>query len=267
MHQGAWLAWVLGAGLAAVVSTNPFYLLPLFACAWVVYAACRRPGPNTRSFRLFAIVGLFTVITRTCLVFLNPIVDAPITASAWASASLEGLRLAVLLTLFGAFNAVTDPFRVLRLAPRRWHEPALAAALALSIAPRTIDAAARVREAQRLRGIDVLRWRSLPALAVPVLENGMEDAMTLAESMDARGHGRGARTSYRPEGWSTIAGTVTVVSVLAASLFAIAAVRGWGSLGPSFFPLRWPDASPVLVAAALLFAAPAFLIPRGETSA
>ena len=267
MHQGAWLAWALGAGLAAVLSTNPFYLLPLYAVAWVVYAACRRPGPSTRSFKLFVIVGLFTILTRTCLVFLNPIVDAPITTSAFVSAALEGLRLAVLLALFGAFNAVTDPFRVLRLAPRRWHEPALAAALALSIAPRTIDAAARVREAQRLRGIDVIRWRSLPALAVPVLENGMEDAMTLAESMDARGHGRGRRTSYRPERWSREAVTVSVVAVLAASVFAIAALEGWGSLSPSFFPLRWPDASLVLIAAALLFSLPAFLLASpGESS-
>jgi energy-coupling factor transport system permease protein len=259
MHQGAWLVWVLGAGLCAVLTTNPFYLLPLFAVAWFVYAACKREGPNARSFRFFVIFGLLTIATRTALVFLNPIVDAPVTRSAFAAAALEGLRLAVLLALFGTFNAVTDPFRVLRLAPRRWHEPALAAALALSIAPRTIDAAARVREAQRLRGIEVLRWRSLPALAVPVLENGMEDAMTLAESMDARGHGRGARTSYRPERWTRRALLLTSLALAGAVAFALAAFGGWGGLSPSVFPLRWPDASFVLIAACFAFAAPAFL--------
>jgi energy-coupling factor transport system permease protein len=266
MHQAAWLVWVLGAGLSAILSTNPFYLLPLFAVAWIVYAACRRPGPNTRSFRMFVIFGVLTIVTRTALVFLNPIVDAPITRSAFLSAGLEGLRLAVLLALFGAFNAVTDPFRVLRLAPRRWHEPALATALALSIAPRTIDAAARVREAQRLRGVEVARWRSFVALAVPVLENGMEDAMTLAESMDARGHGRGRRTTYRPERWSSAALATIASSLGAVAVFVAASFGGWGALGPSFFPLRWPEASAVLVIAALAFAVPAFVSLQEDAS-
>lgn len=266
MHQGAWLAWVMGAGLCAILTTNPFYLLPLFAASWVVYAACRRPGPGARTFRFFVIFGALTILTRSALVFLNPIVDAPVTSAAFASAALEGLRLAVLLTLFGTFNAVTDPFRVLRLAPRRWHEPALATALALSIAPRTMDAAARVREAQRLRGIEVLRWRSLPALAVPVLETGMEDAMTLAESMDARGHGRGTRTRYRPEPWSRSSYASALIALFAAGLFILGSLRDYGALSPSLFPLRWPDASPLLIAAALLFALPAFLQPSESRS-
>jgi energy-coupling factor transport system permease protein len=267
MHQAAWLAWVMGAGLCAVLSTNPFYLLPLFAVAWVVYASCRRPGATTRSFRLFVIFGVLTIITRTALVFLNPIVDAPVTTAAFVTAALEGLRLAVLLALFGAFNAVTDPFRVLRLAPRRWHEPALAAALALSIAPRTIAAAGRVREAQRLRGIEVARWRSLPALAVPVLENGMDDAMALAESMDARGHGRGRRTAYRPERWTPSAFVTVGATLVAAGVFVAAAFGDHGALGPSFFPLRWPDASTGLVAAALVLSVPAFVVPPQERPA
>jgi energy-coupling factor transport system permease protein len=264
MHQGAWLVWVMGAGLCAVLVTNPFYLLPLFAAAWIVYAACRRPGPAARSFRFFALFGLLTIVTRTALVFLHPIVDAPVSGAAFVGAALEGLRLAVLLTLFGTFNAVTDPFRVLRLAPRRWHEPALAAALALSIAPRTIEAAARVREAQRVRGIEVVRWRSLPALAVPVLETGMEEAMTLAESMDARGHGRGRRTRYRPERWTRSSIAAVTIACASATVYVLAAWGDAGGLTPSFFPLRWPEASTYLIGAALLFGLPAFIAPVQE---
>ena len=265
MHQAAWLVWVLAAGFCAVLTTNPFYLLPLFASAWLVYAACRRPGPGARSFRFFVLFGLLTIATRTALVFLHPIVDAPVTKAAFMSAALEGLRLAVLLTLFGTFNAVTDPFRVLRLAPRRWHEPALAAALALSIAPRTMEAAARVREAQRVRGIDVLRWRSLPALAVPVLETGMEDAMTLAESMDARGHGRGRRTRYRPEPWKIVSTAVVAAALASATAFALAATNEVGALAPSLFPIRWPEAALGLIAAAALFGLPAFIAAPDPT--
>ncbi len=90
--------------------------------------------------------------------------------------------------------------------------------------------------------------------------------MTLAESMDARGHGRGKRTSYRSEGWSAAAIAVAGVALASSIVFAFAAAGGWGSLGPSFFPLRWPDASPLLIACALLFALPAFLVPSDEES-
>ena len=133
---------------------------------------------------------------RTALVFFGTV-----DANNVAFAALEGMRLATILVVFGTFNAVTDPFGVVRMAPRRFHEPALAAALALSIAPRTIASAQRVREAQTLRGLRTTGLRSLPALAVPILETGMEDAVTLAESMDARGHGHGTRSRYRPQPW------------------------------------------------------------------
>ena len=229
MHQGAWLLWALSGGLVAISTTNPFYLLPLLAVAWVVHAAHGRPGPQARSFRIFLIFGALTICTRTALVLFLP----DIQMGSIVEAAAEGLRLAVLLTVFGAFNTVSDPFGVLRLSPRRWHEPALAASLALSIAPRTIAAVATVREAQRLRGIEVRRWRSLPALAVPVLETGMEEAVVLAESMDARGHGRGRRTRYRPERWGGNATLVSLACVLAVLVTGAALLRDDASLALS----------------------------------
>jgi energy-coupling factor transport system permease protein len=258
LHPGAWIAWATGAGLAALTTTNPLYLLPLAAAAWVVYAACHLEGPASRSFRVFAVVALFSIAIRTFLVVFGPINRGSI-----AAAILEGLRLGVLLLVFGTFNAVTDPFRVLRFAPRRWHEPALAAALALSIAPRMIAAIGRVREAQLMRGIEVSRLRAVPAVAVPVLETGMEEAVTLAESMDARGHGRGRRSRYRPDSWSPRSFAVVLTSAVAASVFLTRAVAGDVSLAPGTTPLEWPEASGMLIASALLFALPVML-PRRE---
>lgn len=235
-------------------TTNPFYLLPLFAAAWFVHSACRIEGPGSRSFKVFVLFGVVTVVTRTALVLLGPVNRGSVLA-----AVLEGLRVAVMLAVFGTFSSVTDPWRILRLAPRRFHEPALAAALALSIAPRTIEAAARVREAQRMRGIELKRWRALPALAVPVLATGMEEAVTLAESMDARGHGRGRRSSYRTERWIPAAWATAATAIAAAVVFLVLGIRLEGGLTPSTLPLVWPDASPVLVLAAVSFALPGAL--------
>ena len=202
---------------------------------------------------IFVFFGFLTIVTRTALVFFGPV-----TTSSVVNAALEGLRLATVLTIFGTFNAVSDPFGVLRLAPRRFHEPALAAALALSLAPRTIEAASRVREAQKMRGIEMSRLRALPALAVPVLATGMEEATTLAESMDARGHGRGRRTRYRPQPW-TAWSIVTALAALVAVVIVFSASRdGWGALAMSTSPLEVPDVSMVIVPAILLLAIPAF---------
>jgi energy-coupling factor transport system permease protein len=92
----------------------------------------------------------------------------------------------------------------------------------------------------------------------------MDEAVTLAESMDARGHGRGRRTRYRPEPWTAASTAITTAAATAALAFVAAALRGWGGLEPSTFPLDWPSAAPALVAAALAFAAPA-VISEGRT--
>jgi len=258
MHPGAWIAWATCAGLVAFTTTNPFYLALVVAASWLVYTV-HRDREGARSFRVFLIFGLVAMSLRTALVLFGTV-----DASSVAFAALEGMRVAVILVVFGTFNAVSDPAAVLRLAPRRFHEPVLAAALALSIAPRTIAAAARVREAQELRGIRIARWRSLPALAVPVLETGMEQALTLAESMDARGHGRGRRSRYRPERWSLAALAVVGCAVVAAGAFLGAALGARGHLQPSTAPLAWPEASWALIGAVCLLAVPG-LLPRGES--
>ncbi|MEX0989530.1 MAG: energy-coupling factor transporter transmembrane component T [Actinomycetota bacterium] len=259
MYPVAWIAWASGAAFVAFSTANPWYLLPLVGVAWFVHAAHQRDGPWARSFRMFLTFAVIAIVLRTGLVLFGTV-----NASNVVYAAYEGLRLGVLLVVFGTFNSVTDPFGVLRLAPRRFHEPALAAALALSIAPRTIAAAGRVREAQELRGFRLRKWRSLPALAVPVLETGMEEAMTLAESMDARGHGRGRRSRYRPERWSPGAVVTAASGLIAGSVFVSQAIAHRPDLIPITDPLTWPEATPWLVGVVLLLAVPGLLPRRDE---
>jgi hypothetical protein len=226
------------------------------AVAWFVFSALRAPDARARAFRTFALAGLIAMAIRTVLVFFGTVDAANV-----VHAALEGARLAALLVVFGTFNAALDPFGVVRLAPARFHEPALAVALALSIAPRTIAMVGRVREAQRLRGIQISRWRALPALAVPVLESGMEEAVTLAESMDARGHGRGRRTRYRPQPWTASALLVGIAAAGSAGAFLVAAWSGAGDLHPATSPLSAPGATVWLIASMLPLLGPG-LLPR-----
>lgn len=250
MHPLLWVAWALGALVAAATTSNPLYLAVIAAAAFLIHAAHGRGG----AFRGFALAAGATLALRTSLVLLGPVELGNVLASA-----LEGARLATLLVVLGAFNTVADPFGVLRLAPGRFHEAALAVALALQIAPRTIAAAARIREAQRLRGIELRGPRAVVALAVPVLATGLEEAVLLAESMDARGHGRGPRTRYRSSTWSWGAALAAGASLLAGGGFLAASLAGYGDLAPSMLPPRPPEAALPLVAAAGLLAAPALL--------
>ncbi|MDQ3619479.1 MAG: energy-coupling factor transporter transmembrane protein EcfT [Actinomycetota bacterium] len=259
VHPAAWVVWTLCGGLVALATTNPFYLLLVFAGAWVVHAAHRHPGPGIRSFWIFASFGLLTIVTRTALVLLGPVSRGSVVA-----AMLEGARLAVMLVVYGTFNSVSDPWRLLRLAPRRFHEPALASVLALSIAPRMIDAGVRVREAQRLRGIHAGRLRNLPALAVPVLSTGMEEAVTLAESMDARGHGRGRRSRYRSDPWNVPSWLTVVAGIIPLAYVAMMLWSG-SQLAMPAYPLDWPEVSPGAVTALIALALPALVPPADPT--
>jgi energy-coupling factor transport system permease protein len=254
VHPGAWIVWALAGAAVAVSTTNPVYMVLLFSVVFLVRSACMREGDAARSWRIFVVFAVWAIGLRTVLVLFGPV-----TSGSVAAAFLEGVRIGVLLAVFGAFNSVSDPFGVLRMAPRRFHEVALAAALAMSIAPRTIAAVQRVREAQRMRGINIARWRTLPALAVPVLSTGMEEAVTLAESMDARGHGRGPRSRYRLERWGPRSWIGGASAAVGAAAFAAAVVAGDPSLSVSTFPLAWPDVSWALLGAVGLLATPAFV--------
>ena len=149
--------------------------------AWFVYATHRATGPTARSFRVFLIAGLAGDGDPHGARVLRHGRRRPTSRSPRSRACGS----ATILVVFGTFNAVTDPFGVVRLAPRRFHEPALAAALALSIAPRTIAAAQRVREAQTLRGI------ACPAAPLAARARGSGARDRDGGGRDARGeHGR-----------------------------------------------------------------------------
>jgi energy-coupling factor transport system permease protein len=94
----------------------------------------------------------------------------------------------------------------------------------------------------------------------------MEEAVTLAESMDARGHGRGRRTRYRPERWTPSSAFVVAAATVAAAAFLAASWGGAGGLHPSTAPLEWPSVDAGLVALIALLAVPGF-VPRREGGA
>jgi energy-coupling factor transport system permease protein len=119
-------------------------------------------------------------------------------------AAAEGFAVVGIVAAFAAFNAVVSHAELVETAPRAFHEPGLVVTVALAFVPSTIAAARAVREADRARtgGRAVRRGRLLRQL-VPLLESGMERAVSLAESMDARGFAhQGPGSGERAAGWA-----------------------------------------------------------------
>ncbi|MDQ1466653.1 MAG: energy-coupling factor transport system permease protein, partial [Actinomycetota bacterium] len=120
----------------------------------------------------------------------------------------DALVIVVVIAVFGAWNAVVSHHEVLQSVPRAFHELGLVVTIALAFVPSTLAALRASRESDRARtgGVVVRRGR-LVRHAVPVLESGMERAVALAESMDARGFGhRPAGRSERVAALGTLGG-------------------------------------------------------------
>jgi energy-coupling factor transport system permease protein len=119
----------------------------------------------------------------------------------------EGFAIVGVMAVFGAFNAVVSHAELVQSTPRAFYEVGLVVVVALAFVPSTLAAIHDVRDADRARtGGRVVRRGRLLRQVVPVLEIGLERAVTLAESMDARGFARGgASPRDRAAGWWGVA--------------------------------------------------------------
>lgn len=213
LHPLAWWAWALVLATAAMRTTNPLLgLLVIAVCAFVV-SARRTTAPWSRSFALALRLGLILVVLRMVLacvfavrvpgnvVFTLPEAELPawaagvsvggsVTVELLARAFAEGVRLAAIVACAGAANALASPRRLLRSLPAVLYEAGVAVTVALSFVPEVVEQLARLRDARRLRGRPSTGIHALRGLALPVLEGGLDGAVSLAASMDARGYGR-----------------------------------------------------------------------------
>jgi energy-coupling factor transport system permease protein len=214
MHTLTWLIW-LATGLVAVgLAPHPLYLGLVFLAAALVVARQRSDAPLARSYGLFLRAGglvcagylLFSVVTvggargATVLLRLPELrlppwlggiaFGGPITAEALAWGATRGMAIWTLLALFGAFNALVDHYRLLRLTPRSLFHAGLVVTIAVGFVPGLVRSMGAIIEAQRARGHRFGGLRSWLPLVAPLLAGSLEQSMQLAESLDARGFGR-----------------------------------------------------------------------------
>lgn len=214
MHTFSWLVWLAAALAATGLSNNPLYLLLAMLAATLVFAVWREARPAARAYRLFLLGGLalwlgyvlFSVVTvggargRTVLARLPELtlpallggvtLGGPLSAEDLAWGALRGLRIWMLLVLFGTFNALVDHYRLLRMAPRSLFHAGLVVTVAVTFVPHLLGALDEIREAQQVRGHRFRGLRSFAPLLGPLLAGSLERSVQLAEALDARGYGR-----------------------------------------------------------------------------
>lgn len=239
-HALTWLVWAIAATASLQIAPSPLYVAVVIAVATLVVSVFGADSPYARAYPVIVGLAALFAALRVALTALTthggpqvlvhlPSVTVPdwlggftvgdtIEAPIVAQAAHEGFVIVGVVAVFAAFNAVVSHYELVQSLPRAFHELGLVVAVGVAFVPTTITAIHDVREADRARtgGRPVRRGRLLRQI-VPVLENGLERAITLAESMDSRGFGRGNPTAQeRAAGWCGVVGLLALAGAFVA---------------------------------------------------
>jgi len=243
LHAVTWLLWALAAAACVQLAPSPVYVALVTAIAFLVVSVHRLDGTLAKAFPILVTLGVVFAAIRVALTALtthtaaNPsdvwftlpqatlprilggfTVGGTIEATVVLQSAAQAFAVVGILAAFGAFNAVASHYELVQATPRAFHEPGLVITVALAFVPSTMAAVQAAREGDRARtGGRVVRRGRLLRLAGPILESGLERAMALAESMDARGFARLDRTSSdRAAGWLGMASMLALGGSLVA---------------------------------------------------
>jgi energy-coupling factor transport system permease protein len=245
-HTGAWVLWLAAAALPAFTLQNPLYLALVVASAWLVYTALGRSTPLGRSWGAFVRIGVFFLALSIPFNALSihagrivlfrlpeawPIVGGPITLEATLAGAANGLSLLAILAVFAAFNAGVDHYQLLRATPAFLFQAGVVVSIAITFVPQMVLAAREIRQAQRIRGHRLRGVRDLLPLIIPLLANGLERAIQLAETMEARGFAGTQEQAPRRQALWLQLGTLAALLALLGGLSILAYYPAGGPLG------------------------------------
>jgi energy-coupling factor transport system permease protein len=268
MNPRALAVWALSGITIALATGNPVYRLLVALCAINVLMALRRREVSLRGLLIALAVAAATAMVVTTLAshtgahpFLLlpagiPVIGGSLTLEAGVFGAATGLGIAAAVLGASSFSLVLQPHELVDALPAALARSGAAVGTALNLIPGIARSAVEIRDAQRMRGWRPRRIREWPDLAVPVVLTALESSLTLAEAMEARGYGSGARTHYGLQVWRPGDLMVAVVSPLAAAAFV--ALRLAGAI-PDWYPfpdLTWPDVRLAGVACCLALAVP-----------
>jgi energy-coupling factor transport system permease protein len=239
-HSVAWLVWALAGAATVQLAPSPVYVVLVIGIAWLIVEVHAPDGPYRRAFPALLAVGVVFALIRVVISALTahsgidvivtlPEVTMPrllggftvggtVEAGVVFQSLAQGFAIVGMLAVFGAFNAIASHYELVQSSPRAFHELGVVTTVALAFVPSTIESVSAVREADRARtgGRSIRRGRILRSI-VPVLERGMERAVSLSESMDARGFGfEGGTRGDQAAGWCGLGALLSLAGAFVA---------------------------------------------------
>jgi len=267
MNARAVAAWSACSLFVILSTTNPAYKVMALAAAVSVLAA----GAGLRRIRALLVAVLFIGTFATLLNFVSahlgatvlfalpaqiPAVGGPYTLEAMVFGAVGGITIVAAILSAAPFSVLLDSHEVMDALPAQLSRTGVAIAASLNLVPAVATAFIQVTDAQRLRGWKPRGPRSWMEVVVPVVLTSVEGSIQLAESMEARGFGSGARTTMTSHALRRPDWLVVAASGGALAAFAIARATGWAADWFPYPTLTFPTIHPVLIAACLLLLAP-----------
>ena len=267
MNARAVAAWSACCLFIVLSTTNPVYKAMVLAAAVCALTA----GAGLRRIRVLLVAVLLIAAFAMLLNFVSahlgttvlfalpaqiPAVGGPYTLEALVFGAVGGITIAAAILSAAPFSLLLDSHEVMDALPAPLSRTGVAIAASLNLVPAVATSFVQVTEAQRLRGWKPRGPRSWMEVVVPVVLTSVEGSIQLAESMEARAFGSGARTTMASHALRRSDWLLVAASGLAFAVFAVSHSSGWA---PDWFPyptLTLPELDPRPIAGCLLLFAP-----------
>jgi len=239
--------YFLALGGILMFSQSPVLLL-LGALGAFGYSLVRSKRPSPRSYGLY--LGLFLLLTainplfshngKTVLLVIN---DSPVTLEAVIYGAVSGGILVTVLCLLQSFSEIMTRDRLLYVFGALSPKLALVLSMGIRYVPLFRDRAKKISESQRALGLykednilDKVKsdLRVFSILITWALENGI----TTADSMSARGYGRRRRTYFTLFKFRRSDAFVVALTLVCTAVTAVA--MAFGALETTFYPTFIP---------------------------
>ena len=197
-----WVLW-LAMNLALLLSTrNPLLLVWILIFLFIVGTALAKTRLQThwlgRNLRFIGtMTALSTVInilfthTGQSILFTLPenwlLIGGNFTLESMVYGAINGLVIGALYILFNIFNLALSVKQITRLIPRAFHPLTLVITISLTFFPSIQERTRQIREAQMIRGNPMKKVSDWLPVLLPLLVTSLENAVSLSESMTARG--------------------------------------------------------------------------------
>lgn len=248
LDSRVWLVWGLAAMLPMLIVRHPLIVLEMLVI--VVAVRLTWAGRLTHGWgwiaRVAAVFVLVSVVFNALTVHAGrqvlftipssiPLVGGVVTLNAVVYGLVTGVAGLVLVLTGTTIAAGLSWSDLVRSLPARVAPLAVAGSVAWSFLPGASRAFVDIRESQASRGHRLRGVRDVPQLVVPLIEGGLERAVTMSEALEARGFGASsdATSGVAPRRWPSVA----LVAGLVTAAYAVALGRVAIGLGGMAFAL------------------------------